>query len=61
VRLPGFTRVDAAAFFEISEDTRLQVNIENLFDTDYFSSAHNNNNISVGESRSMSVSVTFDL
>ena len=47
-RLPSFTRVDAALFYDASDTVQLQVNVENLFDTAYFSDAHNNNNISTG-------------
>ena len=47
-RLPAFTRVDAAVFYEVSDTVDLQLNIENLFDTSYFSDAHNNFNISPG-------------
>ena len=47
-RLPSFTRVDAALFFEVNERLGFQLNVENLFDAEYFSDAHNNNNISVG-------------
>jgi catecholate siderophore receptor len=47
-RLPGFTRVDAAAFYEVSDRVQVQLNIENLFDADYFPDAHNNANISTG-------------
>ena len=47
-RLPSFTRVDAALYYDISEAVQLQLNVENLFDTEYFSDAHNNNNISTG-------------
>lgn len=47
-RLPSFTRVDAAAFFTVSDTVQLQLNVENLFDTTYFSDAHNNFNISPG-------------
>jgi catecholate siderophore receptor len=47
-RLPGFTRVDAAVFFDISDAVQLQANVENLFDTNYFSDAHNANNITPG-------------
>jgi catecholate siderophore receptor len=46
--LPSFTRVDAAVFYDVSERLALQLNVENLLDETYFSSAHNNNNISVG-------------
>ncbi len=49
VELPDFTRVDAAIYYYITEDTRVQVNIENLLNTDYFPDAHNNDNISTGE------------
>ncbi len=47
-RLPGFTRVDAALFFNVNARLAIQLNAENLFDTAYFSDAHNNNNISPG-------------
>ena len=48
VQVPGFTRVDAAAYYDLDETLRLQLNIENLFDTDYFPDAHSNDNISTG-------------
>jgi len=47
-RLPAFTRVDAAVFVKATQRIDLQVNVENLFDTTYFSDAQNNNNISTG-------------
>ena len=47
-RLPAFTRLDAAVFFRVSDTAQLQLNIENLLDTPYFSDAHNNFNISTG-------------
>lgn len=47
-RLPAFTRVDTAVFYQISDDVELQLNVENLFDTTYFPDAHNNDNISTG-------------
>lgn len=47
-RLPSFTRVDAALYYDVSDAVQLQLNVENLFDTAYFSDAHNNNNISTG-------------
>jgi len=47
-RLPSFTRIDAAVFYELSPSVQLQLNVENLFDTTYFSDAHNNFNISTG-------------
>lgn len=47
-RLPGFVRVDAAAFYDLSDRVQVQVNVENLFDETYFPDAHNNANISTG-------------
>jgi len=38
--LPAYARVDMAVFFELSENLRVQVNVENLFDTLYFPNAH---------------------
>jgi len=48
VELPSFVRVDAALYYTLNENFRFQLNIENLFDTDYFPSAHSNDNITVG-------------
>jgi catecholate siderophore receptor len=47
-KLPAFTRVDAALFYDLSDAIQLQLNVENLLDTTYYSDAHNNNNISTG-------------
>ncbi len=49
VEVPDFTRVDAAVFYDLSDQTRLQLNVENLFDEDYFPDAHSNDNISTGK------------
>ena len=47
-KLPAFTRIDAAFFYDVSDTVQLQMNVENLFDASYYSDAHNNNNISTG-------------
>lgn len=57
VTVPGYTRVDAAFFADINEKWSAQLNIENLFDKDYFASAHNDNNISPGAPLSAYVTV----
>lgn len=49
VRLPAFTRVDAAVFFKLSDQIEAQINVENLFDERYFPASHNDNNITTGE------------
>jgi catecholate siderophore receptor len=61
VTLPSFTRVDAAAFYTLNETMRLQLNVENLFDEEYFSTAHSNNNIMPGSPRALRVGVSFRL
>ena len=53
VVLPGFTRFDGAVYFNQSETLEWQINIENLTDRRYFSTAHNDNNISVGAPRAV--------
>ncbi|MBY0225834.1 MAG: TonB-dependent siderophore receptor [Hyphomicrobium sp.] len=57
VELPSFTRVDAAFYFDFNENWQAQVNVENIFDEEYFASAHNNNNISPGAPRQAFVTV----
>ncbi len=49
VEVPDFTRVDAAVFYDVSDALRLQLNIENLLDEEYFPDAHSNDNISTGK------------
>ncbi|WP_096485006.1 TonB-dependent receptor [Methylorubrum populi] len=53
VRLPSYSRFDLGLFYNISENARAQVNIENLFDRRYIVSAHNNNNILPGAPRTV--------
>lgn len=48
VEVPGYTRVDAAVYYDFNERWSAQVNVENLFDNEYWISSHNNNNISYG-------------
>jgi catecholate siderophore receptor len=48
VVLPAFTRVDAAAYFRVTDSIEAQLNVENLLGNDYFSSAFNDNNIMPG-------------
>lgn len=57
VTLPAFTRADAAVFARLSDRLTMQVNVENLFDTSYYSTAHNNNNITPGAPRTLRTGV----
>ena len=51
VRLPGYTRFDLGLFYQINEQVRAQINIENLFDRAYMATADSNNNLSPGAPR----------
>jgi catecholate siderophore receptor len=53
VVLPGFTRVDAALYYSLSRNLKLQLNVENLFDKKYYAAANSNNNISPGSPRGL--------
>ncbi|WP_245647605.1 TonB-dependent receptor [Novosphingobium lentum] len=61
VRLPAFTRVDAAVYYTVSPRIALQVNVENLFDTTYFPAAHTDNNIATGAPINARVSLKVKL
>lgn len=58
VTLPGYTRVDAAIYYTLSERFEAQLNVENLFDEHYFPTAHNDFNITPGSPRAFRVSLT---
>jgi catecholate siderophore receptor len=48
VRLPGYTRVDAALFYKVADGIEAQVNVENLTNTRYVPLANSDNNITTG-------------
>ena len=58
VTLPRFTRVDAAVYYTLKKDLRLQVNVENLLDRTYYVNADSNTNISPGFPRAVRVGLT---
>jgi catecholate siderophore receptor len=58
VTVPGYTRADAATFYTVTNQLRLQVNVENLFNARYFINADSNTNISPGSSRGVRVGLT---
>ena len=45
--LPSYTRIDAAAYYDVNEDVRIQVNIENLTDELYFPNSHSTHQVTV--------------
>ncbi|WP_309602033.1 TonB-dependent siderophore receptor [Sphingomonas sp.] len=57
VVLPGYARVDAAAFFKVTRGVEAQLNVENLLGADYFPAAHSDNNIAPGGPRSAKLSL----
>lgn len=59
VVLPAFTRVDAAAFYNLNSQVRLQLNVENLADKAYYASANSNNNITPGSPRALRFTANF--
>lgn len=59
--LPSFLRVDAAAYYELNRKLRLQLNIQNLTDTEYFPNAHTANNITVGAPINARISIVGEL
>ncbi len=61
VTMPDYWRVDAAAYYNISEQVSLQLNIENLLDEAYYPSAHGDNNIQPAEPFSARIGVRVRL
>lgn len=57
--LPSYTRVDAAAYYKVSERLRLQLNIENLTDELYFPHSHSTHQASVGAPLNARLSASF--
>jgi catecholate siderophore receptor len=58
VVLPGYTRADGALFLSLTDRTRLQINVENLFDRRYYVNADSNTNISPGAPRTLRVALS---
>ncbi|MCG2586725.1 TonB-dependent siderophore receptor [Massilia sp. TS11] len=56
-RLPAFTRVDAAVYYALDKQWKLQANLENLFDKTYYASANSDNNITPGSPRALRVTL----
>jgi catecholate siderophore receptor len=62
VTLPSFTRVDGGIYYTfVGGKTRLQINVENLFDKKYFPTVDGDNNISPGAPRNarLTLSMSF--
>ncbi len=46
--LPSYTRIDAAAYYDVSDTLRVQLNVENLTDELYFPNSHSTHQATVG-------------
>lgn len=57
VVLPSYTRIDAALFYAINAQYKLQLNVENLSDKKYYQFANGDNNITPGSPRAYRVSL----
>ncbi len=57
VNLPGYTRLDGALYAKIDKNLRFQMNIENVLNRHYFSSASSNNNITPGSPIAIRISI----
>ena len=55
--VPSFTRIDAAAYYQLSENLRLQLNIENLLDEEYYPHAYSSHQFTVGAPINAAVSI----
>ncbi len=58
--LPGYARVDAAIFWKPTSKIQMQLNIENLTDKDYVTSAHTNNNLTPGAPITARATLTYN-
>lgn len=56
--LPSYTRFDAAAYYDLNDDLRVQLNIENLTDETYFPSAHSTHQVTVGAPLSARIAIS---
>jgi catecholate siderophore receptor len=59
VKLPGYARVDAAAYYKLSGGIEAQVNLENIFGADYFPTTNGDNNIAPGAPRTVKAQLRF--
>lgn len=57
VRLPAYTRVDGALFVTLAKGDGPQLNVENIFSTDYFQTALTDDNNSTGTPRTARITI----
>ena len=57
--LPSYTRIDAAIYFDLTEDLSVQLNVDNVADELYFPNAHSTHQVTVGESINARFSINW--
>lgn len=58
VSMPGFTRLDGALFYKVTDAVTAQLNVENILNRKYYAQANSNNNITPGAPRAFKVGLT---
>ncbi|SFP88143.1 TonB-dependent siderophore receptor [Pseudomonas borbori] len=59
--LPAYSTVDLLAHYQASDDLRLGLNLNNLFDRKYYERSYNSVWVMPGEPRNLSINLTLDL
>src|SRR5262249_50325971 len=59
VKLPGYVRVDGAAYYKLPHGLEGQINLENILGAHYFPTANADNNISPGAPRTIRATVGY--
>jgi catecholate siderophore receptor len=59
VKLPGYTRVDAALYTKLAPGVQAQLNVENLLAVHYFPTANSDNNIAPGAPQTVKGTVGY--
>ncbi|MEO6579590.1 MAG: TonB-dependent siderophore receptor [Sphingomicrobium sp.] len=60
VKLPGYTRVDAALFYKFAKGMEAQLNVENIFDANYFATSNGDNNLAPGAPTTARATLRFN-
>ncbi|MCY7398165.1 MAG: TonB-dependent receptor [Sphingomonas bacterium] len=61
VTVPGFTRIDAAAFIGLTDQLKLQLNLENVANKKYIGLTHNDNNLTPANPRTVRAALRIAL
>ncbi len=59
--MPAYSTVDRLARYQASDDLSLGLNLNNLFDRQYYERAYNNVRVLPGDPRNLSLSLTLNI